>query len=130
MSPAPQRIQRRRTAGWRMPAGAVYVGRGSMWGNPYRVGQTAQMMCRRDEIVRVGDERFGTFYVNGMAGIPLAPFPRPLTIEDVLSLYRAHVLETIGEIRVAGSLRGRDLACWCALDQPCHADLLLELSNR
>jgi len=26
-------------------------------------------------------------------------------------------------------LRGRDLACWCPLDQPCHADVLLELAN-
>jgi Domain of unknown function (DUF4326) len=29
-----------------------------------------------------------------------------------------------------GQLRGRDLACYCALDQPCHADVLLELANR
>lgn len=27
-------------------------------------------------------------------------------------------------------LRGRNLACWCQLDQPCHADVLLELANR
>lgn len=26
-------------------------------------------------------------------------------------------------------LRGKDLACWCRLDQPCHADVLLELAN-
>jgi hypothetical protein len=26
-------------------------------------------------------------------------------------------------------LRGKDLACWCPLDQPCHADVLLELAN-
>ncbi|MBB4212022.1 uncharacterized protein DUF4326 [Rhodothalassium salexigens DSM 2132] len=26
-------------------------------------------------------------------------------------------------------LRGRDLACWCPLDQPCHADVLLALAN-
>lgn len=26
-------------------------------------------------------------------------------------------------------LRGKNLACWCALDQPCHADILLELAN-
>ncbi len=26
-------------------------------------------------------------------------------------------------------LRGHDLACWCPLDQPCHADVLLELAN-
>jgi hypothetical protein len=27
-------------------------------------------------------------------------------------------------------LRGHDLACWCPLDQLCHADVLLELANR
>ena len=26
-------------------------------------------------------------------------------------------------------LRGKNLACWCPLDQPCHADVLLELAN-
>ena len=26
-------------------------------------------------------------------------------------------------------LRGKTLACWCPLDQPCHADVLLELAN-
>lgn len=31
----PRRIQRSRAAGWRMPAGAVYVGRPSKWGNQY-----------------------------------------------------------------------------------------------
>lgn len=35
---APKRIQRKRTKGWKMPEGAVYVGRPSEWGNPYRVG--------------------------------------------------------------------------------------------
>ncbi len=26
-------------------------------------------------------------------------------------------------------LRGKNLACWCRLDQPCHADVLLEIAN-
>lgn len=26
-------------------------------------------------------------------------------------------------------LKGMNLACWCALDQPCHADVLLDLAN-
>jgi hypothetical protein len=26
-------------------------------------------------------------------------------------------------------LRGKNLACWCALDQPCHADVLLKVAN-
>lgn len=27
-------------------------------------------------------------------------------------------------------LRDKDLACWCPLSQPCHADVLLELANK
>jgi hypothetical protein len=27
------------------------------------------------------------------------------------------------------TLRGKNLACWCALDAPCHADVLLEFAN-
>ena len=34
---------------------------------------------------------------------------------------------SVEEIRT--ELAGRDLACWCPLDQPCHADVLLEIAN-
>lgn len=34
----PQRIQLRRTKGWRMPPNTVNVARPSRWGNPHRVG--------------------------------------------------------------------------------------------
>ena len=34
---------------------------------------------------------------------------------------------TVGDIR--RELGGRNLACWCALDKPCHADALLEIAN-
>lgn len=27
-------------------------------------------------------------------------------------------------------LRGKDLACWCGLNDPCHGDVLLYLANR
>ena len=36
----PIRIQRKRTKGWRMPDGAVYVGRPTQWGNPFAVDAT------------------------------------------------------------------------------------------
>ena len=26
-------------------------------------------------------------------------------------------------------LHGKNLACWCSLDGPCHADILLKLAN-
>jgi len=30
----------------------------------------------------------------------------------------------------AEELRGKNLACWCKLGDPCHADVLLEIANR
>jgi hypothetical protein len=34
----PNRVQLRRTKGWRKPAGVVVVARPSRWGNPFRLG--------------------------------------------------------------------------------------------
>ncbi len=96
-SPLPQRIQRKRTKGWRMPASAIYVGRGTQWGNPFRAGL--------------------------------------LSRQRVCELYRYEIVQHNGGVIgfnscwVAQHLRGKDLACWCPLDQPCHADVLLELAN-
>lgn len=94
---APVRIQRKRSKGWRMPEGAVYVGRGSMWGNVYRIGEIEK--------------------VNG----------QPITPERAVALFRDWVEPHHATIQ--DGLRGRDLACWCPLDQPCHADVLLEIAN-
>ena len=30
---------------------------------------------------------------------------------------------------VRDQLKGKNLACWCPLDQPCHADVLLKMAN-
>src|ERR1035437_1021501 len=45
MNTKPKRIQRRRTKGWRMPEGAIYVGRPTKWGNLWVVG-LADCGCR------------------------------------------------------------------------------------
>jgi Domain of unknown function (DUF4326) len=105
-----ERIQRRRTRGWRMPTGAVYVGRGSQWGNPWRVGST-------------------TWTIDPGGLINRQPHP-PLTDVQAVASFRNSVLadpERIAYIRA--ELAGRDLACWCPLDQPCHADVLLEVAR-
>lgn len=31
--------------------------------------------------------------------------------------------------RIRAELAGKNLACWCPLDAPCHADVLLEIAN-
>ena len=47
--------------------------------------------------------------------------------------YRLH-FEEIGAPLLEGcdlaELRGKDLACFCPLDQPCHADVLLRMANQ
>lgn len=40
---------------------------------------------------------------------------------------RADGVPTIEAIQSA--LRGKNLGCWCALDRPCHADVLLRIAN-
>lgn len=99
--PKPKRIQRQRTSGWRMPEGAVYVGRPTKWGNPFKVGEVSY---------RHLDET-----------------NRAITAEKAVALFRANFFYSGLD---ATELRGKDLACWCRLDQPCHADVLLELTNR
>lgn len=96
MGEAPKRIQRKRTKGWRMPEGAVYVGRPTRWGNPFALP---------------GREREHRAWA--------------------VTAYREWVTKSGVRIDEAAEehLRGHDLACWCALDQPCHADVLLELAN-
>ena len=44
--------------------------------------------------------------------------------------YREHITPNslMGKDAKA-ELRGKNLACWCPLGQPCHADVLLELAN-
>ncbi len=75
-----------------MPAGVVYVGRPTRWGNPYRTDE------------------------HGPAG--------------AVALYRARVeADPVLLAEIRAQLGGRVLACWCRLDAPCHADVLLQLAN-
>jgi hypothetical protein len=55
-----------------------------------------------------------------------------MTAADAVSYYevdlRAGLLSfTADDVRA--ELAGHDLACWCPLDSPCHADILLEQAN-
>lgn len=102
----PQRIRMSRAKGWRKPEGAIYVGRPSRWGNPFRVGvpYTVGPMWRSTE--------------------PVVRDPA-----HAVRLYRAWLFHQRRSEDLIPELRGHDLACWCPLDQPCHADVLLEMAN-
>ena len=108
----PVRVQRRRVEGWRAPEGAVYVGRGSEWGNPWRVGD--------DDTVPDAAEATRLFRAAVVGFTSNGSFCRP----------QAHPESYIGRIiSNAPKLRGKTLMCWCSLDSACHADVLLEIAN-
>lgn len=108
---APKRIQRKRTKGWRMPEGAVYVGRPTEWGNPWTVGDPIS--------VEWPDRSAGD---GGRVYRQMA-----ISADLAVALYRLAFTPDAAEIRA--QFAGRDLACWCPLDRPCHADVLLEIAN-
>jgi Domain of unknown function (DUF4326) len=89
----PQRFQRSRRKGARLPAGVVVVTRPTKWGNPH------PSQLGREEAAR----RFHEDLLAGRLAV---------TVEDARR-----------------ELRGRDLACYCPLDEPCHADVLLAVAN-
>lgn len=110
----PTRIQRKRTRGSRLPEGAVYVGRPSKYGNPFKVGAT--IGCDSNE---TAVEMYRAWLERG----DTAPYPRPGETRFLEAL-RETVLE-----EAPLDLRGKDLACWCCTSEPCHADVLLEYVN-
>lgn len=104
-----------------MPAGAVYVGRPTRFGNPFYVGRVID----RIELMPVRGDR--------------EPVTREMVVRDVqhaVDAYRCwlegaplidEVPPTLEEIRMA--LRGKNVCCWCRLDGPCHGDVLLQISS-
>lgn len=120
-----KRIQRKRTKGWKMPEGAVYVGRPTRWGNPFKFS-AASCDC-------------GT--TNGLCWNVAY---RCHSAEAAVTFFRKD-LQGLKKVAIRAELRGKDLACWCPLCEkhkdgkplneacndcaPCHVDVLLEIAN-
>jgi hypothetical protein len=119
---SPVRVQRKRTKGWRMPENTVYVGRGSHWGNHCVVTPQGKHGPYDVEIKNPAGRVIG--FVGQTTGIESARAIAKDTYRRWID-YQTHDWR-LGYIQ---PLRGKNLACWCPPDHPCHADILLELSN-
>ena len=104
MTTDPQRIQLRRSKGWTKPEGTIVVARPSRWGNPFKVGEfgdnLACMIAYRDHLQAALDGD-----------------------NQRTSAWFHHIAANLS------MLRGHDLGCWCPLNEPCHADVLLLTAN-
>lgn len=43
-------------------------------------------------------------------------------------VYAGRLAFTVADVR--RELKGRDIACWCKLEDACHGDLLMAIANR
>lgn len=100
----PTRIQLSRKKGWRLPPNTVVVSRPSRWGNPYKVG---------DEYNQIGAAFM--FHV-----LMCGHFDEESEDHRNQQAVRAEIRK---------QLAGKNLACWCKLSEPCHADTLLMIAN-
>lgn len=127
----PIRIQRRRTKGWRAPDGALYVGRGSRWGNPCTQIRTPALdgseWEREGRLGKTSGMRHGFVHPDKTVTSHLV---LDATREQAVAMFRDWLVLVPGLAEAArAELAGRDLMCWCPLDEPCHADVLLAAAN-
>ena len=107
-----------------MPTGAIDVTRPGKWGNPYLLTEVHR--------------RFPSLTVEQCAGYVVNEFRDLVRAGRLTDSLPAHKPGAPREVRtvtypplyeIRAELHGHDLACWCPLDHPCHADVLLELAN-
>lgn len=140
----PERVRLSRAKGWRMPANTVSVARPTKWGNPERV---VLDRMRWDGETYDDDGEFveqGPWLclARGCAFPPEVGKPfggwwfatRQEAAAKAVEMFRFRLTADIASVRLPiadelAELRGKNLACWCPLGRPCHADVLLELAN-
>jgi hypothetical protein len=96
-----------------MPDNTVYVGRPSKWGNPF---------SGPDAVEKYFKIIHDLFLVNSQ----MREWREGGRTYELLFMIR----EAFQSQKGVDELRGKDLACWCPLDKPCHADVLLEIANK
>lgn len=78
---------------------------------------------------------FGKLPTNTKAVHRPSKWGNPFKVGEVgraaaLEMYKAYILKKLedGELNIS-ELKGKNLACFCSLEEDCHADFLLKLAN-
>lgn len=140
MGERPHRVQLSRRKGWRMPDNTVKVDRTTKWGNPFNFKAPAHCWtalsygCKGDPAGRHAASimAFREWIESGkfmlLTGVGLYASDGKKSVAAAVSPDVAAPKPPTRN-QIVAALRGKNLACWCRLDQPCHADVLLELAN-
>lgn len=123
MTLTPQRIQRKRVAGWKAPEDAKYVGRGTAFGNPYSVVQQPGDIWVVRFFSRTNEPSPNGAYSVTCAYRWTAHTQATRFYRDWLRAHPALVAKVRAELIV------RDLMCWSPLGFDCHADVLLAVAR-
>lgn len=118
------RIQRKRAKGWKMPPKTIVVDRSTGFGNPFPVVKGKSWQGGVEKAIWA----IGTWSGPAMWFKDTKEEAVRLSV-DAFRAWITHEQQATLLARVKKELRGKNLACWCPLDQPCHADVLLELAN-
>ena len=79
----PQRIQRRRTKGWRLPPNSRYVGRPTKWGNPFIGDRTIIVPAYREWLLaQIEGRTCRTASLSGLSAPPASLTAAGLTAAD------------------------------------------------
>lgn len=132
MSEKPVRVQLKRTKGWRMPENTVKVDRTTKWGNPFVVDEPDALskFLGSKWYVTHGGMKFNDIvdlYARTESEEPYVMFGWDR--HSAASIAVARFREVVARFLPLEEIRGKNLACWCKLGDPCHADVLLELAN-
>ncbi len=101
-----------------MPENTISVTRPGKWGNQFVVGRWFKM----------GKGGNGFMYLECLLLEYLTPdYTLIENPQMAVDWYRRYV--SLYPPRDIDELHNKDLACWCAIGQPCHADVLLEIAN-
>lgn len=118
------RVQRKRSRGWSMPADAVCVDRSTGFGNPFPIIKGTMTSTG----VKKPTWQVGTWEGPAMWFRDTREEAQQLAVDAYRAWVMAPSQDTLRE-KARLTLKGKRLACWCSLDKPCHADVLLEIAN-
>lgn len=112
----PQRYQRKRTRGYKLPPHTKCVDRTTKWGNPFKVV----------------DDKPG-YSVTSTGGVKMPFITKKAAIQLSIEMYISWLYNTpqgnLTMQQAKKELKGYNLACYCSLESECHGSVLLKIAN-